>query len=39
MDLSKLFNGFKNFIPAETEEGNRKKLMGYIKKDHDQHSH
>jgi RNA polymerase sigma factor (sigma-70 family) len=28
----KLFNGFKNFKPAETEEGNRKKLMGYIKK-------
>ena len=28
----KLFNRFKNFIPAETEEGNRKKLMGYIKK-------
>ena len=28
----KLFNGFKNFIPADTEEGNRKKLMGYIKR-------
>ena len=28
----KLFNGFKNFIPAETEEGNRKRLMGYVKR-------
>ena len=28
----KLFNGFRNFRPAETEEGNRKKLMGFIKK-------
>jgi RNA polymerase sigma factor (sigma-70 family) len=28
----KLFNSFKNFIPAETEEGNRKKLMGFIKR-------
>jgi RNA polymerase sigma factor (sigma-70 family) len=28
----KLFKGFKSFKPAETEEGNRKKLMGYIKK-------
>jgi len=26
----KLFNGFNNFKPADTEEGNRKKLMVYI---------
>lgn len=28
----KLFNGFQNFKIAESEEGNRKKLMGYIKR-------
>lgn len=28
----KLFNGFKNFTLAETEEGNRKRLMGYVKR-------
>ncbi len=28
----KLFNGFQHFKTAETQEGNRKKLMGYIKK-------
>jgi RNA polymerase sigma-70 factor (ECF subfamily) len=28
----KLFNGFKNFKLAESVEGNRKKLMGYIKR-------
>lgn len=30
--FAKLFNGFKNFKIAESVEGNRKKLMGYIKR-------
>jgi RNA polymerase sigma-70 factor (ECF subfamily) len=30
--FAKLFNGFKNFKLAESAEGNRKKLMGYIKR-------
>jgi len=28
----KLFNGFSHFKPADNEEGNKKKLMGYIKR-------
>ena len=28
----KLFNGFRHFKSAENEEGNRKRLMGYIKR-------
>ncbi len=31
----KLFSGFRHFKSAESEEGNRKRLMGYIKRNHD----